>query len=270
MSGLTIRIAAAQMASITAETVANLSAAKTIVIEAGRAGVNLVVFPELFTSGYNAGAKFCELAEPLDGQSFQFMSTLAAQHNIALCYGYPERLGDQIFNSAQFIDDKGSRLINHRKTHLYGDYEKQWFASGDEHISSVSYRGFTLSTLICYEIEFPELARANAQSGANIILVPTATTEANNPEQVAQLLVRARAAENNVYVVYVNHAAGEEHMSFNGRSLIAGPFGKVYVSSDNSKAGLIYADIHASQIDQSAGTNPYLLDLRSDLFVLRA
>jgi 5-aminopentanamidase len=266
MTGRMVRIAAAQQACMTGDVTRNLASIKNVANQAVEHGVDVLVFPELFTCGYDAGEQFAGLAERKDGPVFAIISELCKRLDIAICYGYAERDGARTYNSAQLVDNQGKSLLNHRKTHLYGDYEKQWFSSGDEQGSSARYRGITFSALICYEIEFPELARAHAQNGVNVILVPTATSLKNNPEKVVHLLVRARAAENNLFVIYVNHAAGAGLMEFNGNSLIAGPYGVVYASSGLETDDFIFADVDTNHINEATKILPYLEDLRDDLY----
>ena len=267
MNAATLRVAAAQVAAKTADVNHNLNSLSQMAEDAAQKNADVIVFPELFLSGYNAGSRFSEVAEESDGTIFMQVAALAKRLKIAICYGYPERADAKMFNSAQLVSAEGRSIANHRKTQLYGAYEREWFTAGEDHLSSVSYHGFILSTLICYEIEFPEPARANALNGANVILVPTATTEANNPEQVAQLMVRARAAENNLYVVYVNHASGEDGIEFNGSSLVVGPLGTIHAAASGSSAQLLITDIEQSRITEVSEVNPYLSDVRKDLFL---
>lgn len=266
MTNHQLRVAAAQVAAEGGQVSSNLKTLEEAVCRAAEHRADIVVFPELFLSGYFAGAEFRSCAEASNGWSFLRVSSLAREFGIAICYGYPEIDGDRLYNSALLVDDKGVPLCNHRKTQLYGDYEKQWFTAGDNPISTVSYRNFHLALLICYEIEFPETARANALSGANVILVPTATSEENNPDQVAQLMVRSRAAENNIFVVYANHAQGDETPKFNGRSIIVGPRGHVAAKSEVSAQELVVADLFADKIHEGHRINPYLDDIRLDFF----
>ena len=85
-----------------------------------RGGARLAVFPELFVCGYGAGAAVAALAEPAGGPSAEAIAAIAARTGVAVLYGYPERDGRRIYNSAQLIDGSGRSIANYRKTHLYG------------------------------------------------------------------------------------------------------------------------------------------------------
>jgi 5-aminopentanamidase len=266
MTNYSLRVAAVQLASVKGDVEANLEAMSKKAHEAAAQGAGVLVFPELCVTGYDVGPSFATLAETRNGRIFERLSALARNLKLAICFGYPEREGELIYNAAQLIDDEGRAIINHRKSHLFGAYEREWFSRGDVSNSQADYRNFRLSVLICYEVEFPELVRSNAIEGANVFLVPTAVMETTGPEQVTQLLVRARAAENNVYVVYANHIAEEGVIGFNGNSLIAGPFGRILALAGGQAEELILADIHSSQIADSTLVLPYLEDFRQELF----
>lgn len=260
-----LTVAAAQFATVKGDVAKNLDSIQALAKRAKTAGASLVVYPELCTTGYDAAERFTELAEPRDGDTFQQMAALAESLELAVCYGYAERDGNTVYNAAQVIDHQGKSLQHHRKTQLYGAYERQWFRAGDEPGTSVSYRGYTLSTLICYEIEFPELARLNALRGSDLILVPTAVQQQPGIDEVTQLLVKARATENNAFVIYTNHAAGPHSLHFMGRSIIAGPAATTCASSDTADTELLVTTLSRDLISQTLQVLPYLQDLRSDI-----
>jgi len=96
----------------------------------------VVCFPELFLTGYNVGDLLHREAEPLDGSSILAVAEMAKANGVHVVFGYPEKVDDittgttQYFNSAVFIDCEGKILLNYRKTHLWGDYEKKYFSYG--------------------------------------------------------------------------------------------------------------------------------------------
>jgi 5-aminopentanamidase len=265
MSEKTLRVAAAQCASVNGDIAANLKTMRRLAQQAAVQGVDVIVFPELFVSGYFAGGRLEQLATSCDGTTFQAVAALARELKLAICYGYPERDGAHIFNAAQLVDDQGLLLINHRKTHPFGDYERHWFTNGNKFTSLAQFRNFQFSVLICYEIEFPELARANAIGSTEVLLVPTAVMENTNPNQVAQLLAQARAAENNVFVVYANHLSLETQGKFNGNSLIAGPLGVTLNRASDTHEQLIVANLNSRSLAEANAILPYLTDLRHDI-----
>ena len=139
--------------------------------------LDLVVCPELFMSGYNAGSDLHELAEPVDGPFAQSVAELARQTGTAVCYGYPERDGETVYNSAMVVSGSGAALANHRKLAIPPGFEQDFFASGDQ-LTSFEIGGMKCALVICYDVEFPETVRAACMSGAQVIICLLYTSDA--------------------------------------------------------------------------------------------
>ena len=181
----------------------NLAIIQDQALAAAEQGADLIIFPELILSGYNIGQTVQELAEPADGPAGQRASQIAREANLAILYGYPEKLDTEVYNSALLIDRNGNTQANYRKTHLFGSYEKSCFKPGDALIIA-ELEGLNIGILICYDVEFPEAVRALIYAGADLIAVPTALME--DYCRVAEHVVPARAYESEIYVAYVTAA----------------------------------------------------------------
>lgn len=200
-------------------------------------GADLVVLPELILPGYNRPEAHHAEAQPLGGDWCVTMGEIARQSGCAICYGWAERLGDQFFNAASVLDKTGARIGHYRKIQLFGDMEKASFAFGTEGPSIFELNGRRMGLLICYDIEFPEHARALARAGCELILVPTANPEGY--DNVPDLLVPARANENAVTVVYANYSGLDSGIRFGGKSIIAGPDGQPLAQAGIGPAMLV-------------------------------
>nr|WP_314478006.1 carbon-nitrogen hydrolase family protein [uncultured Pseudomonas sp.] len=227
-------------------------------------GASLLVCPEMFLTGYNIGTgQVRQLAETWDGSSAQAIMQTARTHGIAIAYGYPERDHDgAIFNSAQLIAADGSSLGNYRKTHLFGELDRAMFEEGPDHFPVVELDGWKVGLLICYDIEFPENARRLALNGAELILVPTANMKPY--DFVCQVTVRARAQENQCYLVYANYCGSEADIDYCGQSSIIGPDGSA-LSMGGQEEGLLLAEVQRETVAQGRRAFPYLSDLRQAL-----
>ncbi len=203
----------------------NLARLQAQVRTAKAQGVELLVFPEMFLTGYNIGSQAVQrLAEPADGASAHVIAGIAEAHGMAIAYGYPERGNDgRIYNSAQLFDSRGNRRLNYRKTHLFGELDRSMFSPGDDHFPVVELDGWQVGLLICYDIEFPENARRLALAGAELIVVPTANMLPF--EFIADVTVRSRAFENQCFVAYANYCGAEGPVNYCGMSSVAGPDG---------------------------------------------
>ena len=240
----------------------NLQIIRHQAFSAAGQGADLIIFPELFLSGYNIGDTVRDLAQPADGPAGQQAAHIARQADIAILYGYPERMDSEVYNSARLIDRKGNPRANYRKTHLYGSYEKSCFTPGDS-LLITAVDNLNIGILICYDVEFPEAVRALVLSGADIIAVPTALMEAYCG--VAENVVPARAYENEVFVAYVNRCGAEGDTVYCGRSCLVGPDGNELLRAARGEE-LLIADIDKKDIAAARKTNPVLADLRTGLY----
>jgi len=225
-------------------------------------GASLVVFPEMFLTGYAIGEAVFAMAEPSEGPSAAAVAAISRKTGVAILYGYPERKGDRIFNSALLIHPVQGAIANYRKTHLYGTEEKRLFVPGDDLVTA-DLDGLKVGILICYDVEFPEAVRALALAGAELIAVPTALIEPF--DIVSRMLVPARAFENQVYVAYAGMCGREGDLGYCGLSCIVGPDGRDLARADIRPA-LLMADIDPAAISRGRQTNPYLSDRRDKLY----
>ncbi|WTP56145.1 carbon-nitrogen hydrolase family protein [Streptomyces phaeochromogenes] len=230
---------------------------------AAAAGAGLLAAPEMFLTGYAIGADVHRLAEPADGDSADEIAEIASRHGVAIAYGYPERAGDLVFNSAQLISADGTRLANYRKTHLFGCFEQEWFTPGDEPVVQAELDGLRVGLMICYDVEFPENVRAHALAGTDFLVVPTAQM---HPFQfVAESVVPVRAFENQMYVAYVNRVGTEGEFEFVGLSTLAGPDGGARARAGRGEE-LVLGDVDPALLAASREANPYLKDRRPGLY----
>lgn len=208
---------------------------------------DLVVCPELFQSDYRAGHRLPVLAEAASNFAAG-VADIAAAHDCAIAYGYPEGEEGRLYNSARVIASNGQVLANHRKLRLPGEYENAWFTCGDQ-LTEFTLRGWRVAVLICYDIEFPELMRACTRRGAHLVIAPTALSE--NWSVVSEKIVPTRAFENGVFVAYANHAGRDGDFCYLGGSCIIGPDGQECVRAGREEglhaARLLPGDIAAAR-----------------------
>jgi predicted amidohydrolase len=230
---------------------------------AAAAGALLLAAPEMFLTGYANGDDIGRLAEPADGDSADAIADIAGRHGLAIAYGYPERDGETVFNSAQLISAEGIRLANYRKTHLFGCFERDHFTPGEQPVVQAELGGLTVGLMICYDVEFPENVRAHALAGTDLLVVPTAQM---HPFQfVAESMIPVRAFENQLYVAYVNRVGQEGEFDFVGLSALAGPDGVARARAGRGEE-LVFADADPAFLAASREANPYLKDRRPGLY----
>jgi predicted amidohydrolase len=257
-----MKIAAYQGEGVKGDVSSALANMRDTAVLAASRGARLVIFPEMFLTGYNIGDDVFTLAEPSDGPSAAAAGEIARETRVALVYGYPERSGDRIFNSARLIDPVSRAVANYRKTHLYGSEENRLFQRGDSLVLT-GLDALNVGILICYDVEFPEAVRALALAGAELMIVPTALIQPF--DIVARTLVPARAFENQVYIAYAGMCGSEGGLGYCGLSCIVGPDGKDLARADTGPA-LLFADIDLSAISTGRKSNPYVSDRRPEIY----
>jgi len=262
-----MRVALAQLRPVLGDKSANLATAARVIAEAAAARADLVVFPELFLTGYFTREHTREIAEHSDGPSLKILAAHARAHRIAVVMGFPEadRARDAVYDAVCLISAAGELEACYRKLHLYGE-EHRYFAAGNEH-AVTTVAGCRIGLMICFDIEFPELARLVALQGAQILLVSSANMSPFESYQEAYL--KARALENHAFVVLTNRVGTEETVQFFGGSGACDPLGRVLCRA-GAEETLLIADLDLSLIAQSRRLFDYFTSRRPGLYGLLA
>jgi len=243
------------------------------------AGVSsdLIVLPELCTTGYlfASRSELARLSEPVPtGPTCEAMAKLSRDTNAVLVWGMP-MLSDRgrrgrpaeqrIFNSAVMVTPKGECHVYH-KAHLFVD-EKDLFEPGDSPFPVFDIGQVRVGMLVCFDHFFPEAARTLALRGAQIICHPS-----NLVLEYAHTNSVTRAVENRVFWILANRTGsetlGEKTLTFNGRSQIVAPDGKLLVRANPDSEELLIAEIDPAEALNKKVTprNDLFLDRRSDLY----
>jgi len=254
------RVAAWQCLPGPLDVAGNLRRLDGICASAVAQGVEVLVTPEMFMSGYAiTRPEVVRLAEDAGGPTEAAVAEIARRHGLAIVYGYPERApGGAAYNAATMIGPDGVVRGRHRKVHLFGDVDRGQFVANPDRPATFDFDGTRVGMLICYDVEFPESVRHLTVNGATAVLVPTANMI--GCEVVQDILVRARAYENNCGLVYANYCGADDGFEYNGLSMICGPRGEVLAQAGAQGEKLVIADLPG----KSTGT--YLADRRGDLY----
>ncbi|MGB0844270.1 MAG: carbon-nitrogen hydrolase family protein [Alphaproteobacteria bacterium] len=220
--------------------------------------VDLIVCPELFLTGYNVGSDLLMLAEPITGPKNAKMSALARATETAFVYGFVESDKGSVYNSVACVNAQGKIVSKHRKLMLPPGFERDYFKAGKE-LTTFELDGVKIGLLICYDLEFPEAARATVKAGADVLIVATALGAAW--PVVAEKMVPTRAFENGVWVVYANHAGKEGDVAYLGRSCIVDPNGQD-VARAGDGAEIISAELNLSKVTAAQEKLPYGADAK--------
>ena len=217
---------------------ANVARARELI--AASATSDLLVLPELFLPGYEL-RDVEPLAVELDGRELGALRDAARDAAVGVVVGVAERVAGAVANSALCIDAAGELAGVYRKTHPFGD-ERDAYVPGEE-LLTVELGGRVLGLMICFDMEFPEVARALARRGADLLV----TISANSPpfELDHDVFARARALENGLPHVYVNRVGEEDGLRFSGGSLALDPDGRVLAEAGPDGERVVTAEVGA-------------------------
>ncbi len=229
-----ITIATVQMKPALGEPEDNLVKMSDFVSKiASQQKVDLIVFPELVTSGFELGVRFTELAQRIPGPSVNLMAQRAAEFGVYIAFGMvsKEKVESILFNSAVLVGPDGELVGSYNKVHLRGE-ERMAFREGFRLPVFETEIG-NVGLMLGWDLAYPEVARSLTLDGAELICVMANWEKAQIEEW--RTYVRARAFENAVFVAAANRVGDDVTLSFGGESMIVGPRGKIHASLADEK-----------------------------------
>ncbi|MBP3035843.1 carbon-nitrogen hydrolase family protein [Arthrobacter sp. zg-ZUI100] len=241
----------------------NLDVMRSLAAKAKADGSELVVFPE--ESMFSVGKVEGPLAAAVDAGWTTFvqqLSLLAAELGIAVVAGGYESSGeDRPYNTLVLIEATGRIADTYRKLHLYDAFsysESTRIKPGDGGVKVVDLGGIRVGLMTCYDIRFPELARALTDKGADLLAVPAAWFKGEHKIEHWETLLKARAIENTVWVA----AAGTSSRHTVGHSAILDPMGVAHAFLADEVEAVVTADVTRKRIDDVREFLPVLKNRR--------
>jgi predicted amidohydrolase len=239
------RICCQQLAPRIGEAAHNHALSLAAIEQAAAGGADVVVLPELTSSGYmfESAEEVASLALAPDAPLILEWAAEAARHDLVLAAGFCERGEDgHTYNSAALIDAGGVRAI-YRKLHLW-DREKLWFSPGSEPPPVIGTRVGRVSLVVCYDLEFPELTRTVALGGADLLLVPTNWPLMERPEgerPAEATIAMATARINHMAIACADRIGIERGQAWTGGTTIVDAEG--WVAAETRDGGALFADV---------------------------
>ncbi len=221
---------------------------------------DIIVLPELALTGYffedrNELAGYAE--DVSNSPAVNSLSNLCRDNDFYLVIGFAERRKEKLYNSALVIGPSGP-VHNYRKLHLFNT-EKEYFDPGDTPLGIVKIRGANVGVMICFDWAFPEVTRALALQGADLICHPS-----NLVLTYCQNAMLCRSLENAVYSITANRTGREVRprgeLLFTGQSQIVGPKGEVIAYSDAEEDKVVVQEIDLALAEDK------LITANNDLF----
>lgn len=254
-----MKVELAQLAGRDNDTAYNLERALAA-IAACAADTRLIVFPETHLMGFPSLETLSETAEPLDGPSVKAVQAAARERDIAVVIGMAENDNGRFFNTTLLITPEGVAL-KYRKTHLWAS-DRGVFEAGDRY-ATCDWNGVRIGLLICYDIEFPETARALAQLGAELLVVTNGNMDPYGPTH--RTAIMARAQENQAFALMVNRVEdGDGGLVFAGGSALVDPLGTLLFEAGRVE-GQFVVELDFNRLNAARQDYRYLDDQRLKL-----
>ena len=275
MTDLAVRVACAQIAPSVEDPRGNRSLTRDAVRESVAAGARLVVLPELSTSGYvfESPDEARSAAEPAGGPTLRGWAEEAARGEAVVVGGFCELGDDGVLHNSAAVVDGGGVLAVYRKLHLW-DREQLVFEPGREPAPVVETPAGRIGVGVCYDINFPEVARGLALAGADLIALPTNFPRFPRPEgerPIEVTLAMATAHLNHVFVAVCDRTGTERGVDWVGGSVVCDEWGWVLAGPpEGFGPGLVVADCDLARARDKAWNerNDVLGDRRPELYRL--
>jgi predicted amidohydrolase len=258
-----MKIAVCQMNVVQGDKQLNRLTAEKFIDEAARKGAKVIVLPEMWSCGYDF-ARLSEHTETLDGVSSRLIASKAEEHGVYIVGGsLPIRFNDGVRNTSITCDPSGKIINVYSKLHLIGLMQEDTYLTAGDQYRIFEVEQAPAATIICYDLRFPELARTYALEGARILFVPAQWPIQREQHWLA--LLRARAIENQMYVVGANMSGRNENDVFNGHSVIYDPWGET-VAEAGKEPTILYAEIDLNKVADIRQRMPIFKDRKPNLY----
>lgn len=231
---------------------------KSAAIEPG----SLVVLPEMFATGFSMNV--AGIAEDASGPTHTFLANLARELRCTVVGGVVTRAVDgRGRNDAVTYDARGELINRYCKLHpfSYGGETRHYQAG--EAITSFQCGEFQVAPFVCYDLRFPEIFRAATRQGAQLLVVVANWPRPRDAHW--QALLRARAIENQAYVVGINRAGRDPKLEYAGHSLILDPRGETLAAAGEDEQ-LVRATLELAPLEEYRRQFPALSDMRAEFF----
>lgn len=258
-----IKVALAQFNVQFADPAANRHRIAELTAQAAMAGADVVVFPEMWNTGY-ALDQLDQLADEDGKATTELFYRLARENQVGIVGGsVAVKENGHFYNRTLVVDPLGQVVGQYDKVHLFRLMnEHRYLAAGDQE-NYFRLAGALSASFICYDLRFPEWVRTVARHGAAVLYFPAEWPDVRIPQW--EMLLKARAIENQAFVVAVNRVGDDPDNHFNGHSLAIDPLGRV-IADAGEEDGITYAELDLDQLATVRGPIPVFADRRPELY----
>ena len=240
-----MKVACIQMDMVFSNPDDNFKKAARLVREAAADGAQTIVLPETWNTGFFPKTSLEIMADKDCSRTKEVFGALALELNVNIVAGSVANLRDgKVYNTACIFNRRGELVGQYDKTHLFSPMdEDKYFAKGD-HTCTFTLDGLKCAVIICYDIRFPEFTRTMTVKGLDILFVVSQWPLVRVPHLDA--LTRARAIENQMFVVCCNSAGTAGETVYGGNSSVTDPWGTVIAHAKDNSEEIVFAECDTS------------------------
>lgn len=222
----------------------NMEKAREFADKAVKYGTEILVFPELFDIGYD----LCSLGTlDIDTQkTVDVLSFMAKDNNMFIAAGLTEKSDGTFYNTLYVFNNLGETVLKYRKINLFSLSKENDFFTPGLNPQSFVIKNIKVGVMICYDLRFPELGRYYLKDGCKAIIFSSAFPKPR--QEHWNTLLKARAIENQLYIIASNRVGNVDRLEFAGNSSIIDPWGNVIESLDNESEGIITCSISMDEV----------------------
>jgi predicted amidohydrolase len=257
----TVRVCSAQIAGIWEDPEKTLDKVESFVRYAAECRADIICFPEQFATGWDPESR--NNIQQLTGQIISTLQKYAKKNSIAILGSFREASTKGPKNTALVIGKDGGVLTRYAKMHLFSHGKEDRFFEPGSDLGVFSLGPLTCGIAICYDLRFPELFRIYAKRGVQAIFIPAAWPQ--NRIQHWELFIRARAAENQMYILGINTTGITPVDRYAGGTMTSDPYGVIIQKAGDSEQ-LIFTDLDLRVIEDSRRAFPVIRDCKDVLY----
>jgi len=258
-----MKVALFQVPSVLGNIPANID---TMGKRMGETDAELVIFPEMFLTGYNIGDKLVDLAVDMEGEEVHKIMELCRDAGKAVVFGMPRKhevIRGEVVNSSVIVYPSGDTAV-YDKWHLvnFGPFDERRYFKQGHHLAVFENDGVRLGLIICYDIFFPAFVKQYALLGCDgVICISAAPTMTLN---FFETVLPARAIENTIFMIYSNVLGNEKNLVFKGGAQIWGPRGDLKVRADYFEECMIEWELDMVEVEMARRHRPTIKDTRME------
>jgi predicted amidohydrolase len=258
-----LRVSLVQMSVDTGKPQINRDKAVKMIQKAAEAKPDVVILPEMWNTGYS----FNNLESICDREgnpTLEIIKELARKNYTNIVAGSIADLRDnKVFNTSYIVDRNGEKVFQYSKVHLFRLMEEDRYLTAGDALGLFQLENAWYGVMICYDLRFPELMRSLALKGAKAVFVPAQWPYPRQEHWVT--LLRARAIENQLYVIATNRVGKGGDNRFFGSSMVVDPWGEVVVQAGDEE-GVVNAKIDLGLVDSVREKIPVFEDRREEIY----